>query len=79
MNQEKILKQYIYPNKKLFEEDPFRYSILAFKKWRAIQILNGEKSIVYENPLQEEELKITCLMDESFISISKSCRNIITK
>ncbi len=79
MNQEKILKQYIYPNKKLFKEDPFGYSILAFKKWRAIQILNGEKSIVYENPLQEEELKITCLMDESFISINKSYRNIITK
>ena len=50
---------------------------MAFKKWKAIQILNGDKSIAYENPHQEEELKSPVLWMSHSLALAKAAETLL--
>ena len=50
---------------------------MAFKKWKAIQILNGDKSIAYENPHQEEELKSPVLWISHSLASTKAVETLL--
>ncbi len=77
INQEKFFEEHICPNKKHFEEDPFGYSLLALKKWRAIQILNGDSSVDYEKSPEKEELKSPILWMSQSLALIKAAETLL--